>query len=181
MITFKGISTLSFDLSFELLNKLKTKEFVMKAGQYFALISGIFFLLLGIMGLIPGLVDYGEATSQASDAYGMAYGYIAGVIPTNGIHAFIRIVVGLSGIAASLSLDSARVYSRLVAVSYGLFAVLGLIPYTNTLFGTVPIFGSDVLLHGVSAAIAFYYGFIASPGLLELSNKKPQQTTQETL
>jgi len=153
----------------------------MKAGQYFSLISGIFFLLLGIMGLIPGLVEYGEATSNASEAYGMAYGYIAGVIPTNGIHAFIRISVGLLGIAAFISLDSARLYSRLVAVSYGLFAVLGLIPYTNTLFGTVPIFGSDVLLHGVSAAIAFYFGFIASPGLLELSNKNLQQTTQDML
>ena len=153
----------------------------MKAGQYFALVSGIFFLLLGIMGLIPGLVEYGDATSSASEAYGMAYGYIAGFIPTNGIHAFIRISVGLLGIAASISLDSSRIYSRLVAVSYGLFAVLGLIPYTNTFFGTVPIFGSDVLLHGLSAAIAFYYGFVESPGLLELSNRNPQQNPQETL
>ncbi len=153
----------------------------MKAGQYFSLIAGISFLLLGIVGLIPGLVQYGEATSNASDAYGMAYGYIAGFIPTNGIHAFIRISVGLLGIAASISLDSSRIYSRLVAVSYGLLAVLGLLPYTNTLFGTVPIFGSDVLLHGVSAAIAFYYGFIASPGLLELADKNLRQATQETL
>lgn len=152
----------------------------MKAGQYFCLIAGIFFLLLGIAGLIPGLVQYTEATSKTSEAYGMAYGYIAGVIPTNGNHAFIRIVVGLLGIAASISLGSSRLYSRLLAVSYGLFAVLGLIPYTNTFFGTIPIFGSDVLLHAVSAAIAFYYGFIASPGLLELSSK-PQPNLQETL
>jgi Domain of unknown function (DUF4383) len=149
----------------------------MRAGQYFSLIAGISFLVLGIMGLIPGLVHYTEATSEASDVYGIAYGYIAGVIPTNGIHTFIRIVVGLLGILASLSLDSARVYSQVIAVSYGLFAVLGLIPYTNTLFGTVPIFGSDVLLHGLSAAIAFYYGFIASPGVLELSNSNPQQNS----
>lgn len=148
----------------------------MKAGQYFSLIVGIFFLVLGIMGLIPGLVQYTGATSAVSDAYGMGYGYIAGVVPTNGIHDFIRIVAGGLGIAASFSLDSARTYSRAIAVFYGLFAVLGLIPYTNTLFGTVPIFGSDVLLHGLSAAIAFYYGFLASPGLLELSAKNPQQT-----
>jgi Domain of unknown function (DUF4383) len=148
----------------------------MKAGQYFCLIAGIFFLTLGVVGLIPGLVQYTEATSQVSEAYGMAYGYIAGIIPTNSIHAFIRIVVGLSGIAASLSLSSARTYSRIVAVFYGLFAVMGLIPYTDTLFGTVPIFGSDVLLHGLSAVIAAYYGFIASPGLLELSNSNPQES-----
>jgi len=146
----------------------------MKAGQYFALISGIVFLVLGIMGLVPGLVDYTEVTSTVSDAYGMGYGYILGSIPTNGIHAFIRIVVGLLGIVASVSLDSTRTYSRAITVFYGLFAVLGLIPFANTLFGTVPIFGSDVLLHGLSAAIAFYFGFIASPGILELSGNNPQ-------
>jgi len=146
----------------------------MKAGQYFALISGIVFLVLGIMGLIPGLVDYTEATSTVSDAYGMGYGYILGSIPTNGIHAFIRIVVGLLGIVASVSLDSTRTYSRAITVFYGLFAVLGLIPFANTFFGTVPIFGSDVLLHGLSAAVAFYFGFIASPGILELSGNNPQ-------
>ncbi|MBM0740276.1 DUF4383 domain-containing protein [Phormidium sp. CLA17] len=147
----------------------------MKPGQYFCLIAGSFFLLLGIAGLIPGLVESADVASKTSEAYGMAYGYIAGVIPTNGNHAFIRIVVGLLGIVASISLDSSRIYSRLVAVSYGLFAVLGLIPYTNTLFGTVPIFGSDVLLHAASAAIAFYYGFLESPGLLELSSTPKQE------
>jgi hypothetical protein len=117
----------------------------MKAGQYFSLILGIFLLVLGIMGRIPGLVHYVEASSRLSDAYGMGYGYIAGFIPTNGIHDFIRIVAGISGIVASVSLDSARAYSRAIAVFYGLFAIMGLFPYTNTLFGTVPIFGSDIL------------------------------------
>jgi hypothetical protein len=149
----------------------------MKAGQYFSLILGIFLLVLGIMGRIPGLVHYVEASSRLSDAYGMGYGYIAGFIPTNGIHDFIRIVAGISGIVASVSLDSARAYSRAIAVFYGLFAIMGLFPYTNTLFGTVPIFGSDILLHGLSAAIAFYYGFVASPGLLELSSRNPQQNS----
>ncbi len=149
----------------------------MKAGQYFSLIAGIAFLGLGIMGLIPGLVYYTAASSGVSDAYGIGYGYIAGFIPTNGIHDFIRIVAGLLGIVASLSLGSARTYSRGIAVFYGLLAVLGLIPYANTLFGTVPIFGSDVLLHGLSAAIAFYYGFIASPGLLELASNASAQNS----
>ncbi len=148
----------------------------MKAGQYFCLIAGILFLVLGIAGFMPGLVDYTNATSNVSDAYGMGYGYIGGLIPTNGIHNFLHLVTGGLGIAASFSLDFTRVYCRAFAVSYGLLAVLGLFPYTNTLFGTVPIFGSDVLLHGLSAAIAAYYGFIASPGLLELS-ENPQQNS----
>ncbi len=149
----------------------------MKAGQYFALISGIFFLLLGIMGVIPGLVQTTGSESIASDIYGIGHGYILGTIPTNTLHSFIRASFGLAGILTSISLDSSRTYSRVLAVGYGLFAVLGLIPYTNTLFGTVPIFGSDVLLHGVSAAIATYFGFFASPGILELTST-PQQGMQ---
>jgi Domain of unknown function (DUF4383) len=162
------------DFDSRIIDKLNLREFVMKAGQYFSLIAGFAFLALGIMGLVPGLVHYVDATSSVSDAYGIGYGYIFGSIPTNGNHDFIRIAAGVSGIAAALSLASARAYSRAIAVFYGLFAVLGLIPYTDTLFGTVPIFGSDVLLHGLSAAVAFYFGFIASPGLLELSSNKPQ-------
>jgi hypothetical protein len=149
----------------------------MKAAQYFSLIAGISFLGIGVMGLIPGIAHYASAMSETSDAYGMGYGYIFGTIPTNGIHDFIRIVAGLSGIAASLTLGSARTYSRCIAVFYGLLAALGLIPYTNTLFGTVPIFGSDVLLHGLSAAIATYFGFFESPGLLEISTGKAQQNS----
>lgn len=151
----------------------------MKPGQYFALISGLFFFILGVIGCIPGLVSHVEAISATSDAYGMGYGYIAGFIPTNGIHNFIRIIVGLSGILASLALDSSRTYCRVIAVFYGLFAVLGLIPYTKTLFGTVPIFGSDVLLHGISAVVALYYGFIAMPGLVELGSGNPSPTPSQ--
>lgn len=147
----------------------------MKAGQYFALISGIFFLILGILGFFPGLVYDPGDTSASSAAYDIGYGYIMGAIPTNSIHNTIRVSVGLLGILASISLDSTRTYCRALAVSYGLFAILGLIPYTRTLFGTVPIFGSDVLLHGLSAAIATYFGFFASPGILELSDKTQQK------
>jgi hypothetical protein len=44
---------------------------------------------------------------------------------------------------------------------YGLLAILGLIPGTNTLFGLVPIYGHDVWLHALSALIAAYFGFVA--------------------
>jgi Domain of unknown function (DUF4383) len=146
----------------------------MKAAQSFSLVIGILFLLLGIMGVIPGLVHYVDMTSKVSDVYGIGYGYIAGVIPTNGVETFIRIVVGVLGITASISLGSAYIYSRAIAAFYGLFAVLGLMPYARTFFGTVPFYGSNVLLHGISAVLALYFGFLASPGLLELASSNAQ-------
>ena len=42
---------------------------------------------------------------------------------------------------------------------YGLLAVLGLIPATNTLFGFVPLHGHDVWLHAGTALIAAYFGW----------------------
>jgi hypothetical protein len=149
----------------------------MRAAQSFSFIIGILFLVLGIMGVIPGLIHYVDVTSEVSDVYDIGYGYIAGVIPTNGVETFIRIVVGVLGITASISLGSAYIYSRAIAVFYGLFAVLGLVPYARTFFGTVPFYGSNVLLHGVSAVLALYFGFLASPGLLESFSTNAQRTT----
>ncbi|MDX2239691.1 MAG: DUF4383 domain-containing protein [Leptolyngbyaceae cyanobacterium bins.302] len=151
----------------------------MKPAQYFALIAGIFFLILGILGFLPGVVEkVNGQTLDSVGAYDNGFGYILGVIPTNAFHSIIRLAFGISGILASISLDSTRVYSRAIAIGYGLFAVMGLFPYTNTTFGLAPIYGSDVLLHAASAAIGFYFGFIAQPGLLELGSNNPQQNVQ---
>jgi hypothetical protein len=147
----------------------------MKPGQYFALITGILFLAVGLMGFIPGFV---REPMMASEAVGLGvgngYGNLMGLFPINILHNVVHIVVGLSGIFASMALDGSRVYSRALAVFYGLLAIMGLIPVANTTFGLIPIFGNDVWLHALTAAIAFYFGFIASPGLLELSSKEPQ-------
>lgn len=148
----------------------------MKPAQYFALIAGVLFLTLGILGFLPGVVEKVDGHSLDSvGAFDNGFGYIFGFIPTNALHSIVRIAFGISGILASISLDSTRVYCRAVAIGYGLFAIMGLFPYTNTAFGLIPIYGSDVLLHAISAAIGFYFGFIAQPGLLELGNNRPQQ------
>ncbi len=147
----------------------------MKTAQSFSFVCGVLFLVLGIMGLVPGLVQYADVTSKVSDVYGIGYGYIFGIIPTNGVETFIRLTVGVLGIAASVALGSAYIFSRSIAVFYGLFAVLGLIPYARTFFGTVPLYGSNIYLHGVSAVLGLYFGFLAGPGLLEISGNKPQR------
>ena len=150
----------------------------MKPAQYFALIAGIFFLILGVLGFIPGVVEKMDGSSLDSvGAFDNGFGYIFGIVPTNAIHSIIRLAFGISGILASIALDSTRVYCRALAIGYGLFAIMGLFPYTNTTFGLAPIYGSDVVLHGLSAAIGFYFGFIDQPGLLELGSGRTQQNT----
>lgn len=142
----------------------------MKPGQYFSLIIGIFFTAAGIMGFFSGFVFEPTGASASVDVAHTGYGYLLGLFPVNALHNTVHLLIGLLGIASAIALDSTRVYCRGLAIFYGALAIMGLIPYANTTFGLIPIFGNDVWLHASTAAIAFYYGFIASPGLLEISD-----------
>ena len=49
---------------------------------------------------------------------------------------------------------------------------MGLIPGLNTMFGLVPLFGSNVILHALTAAIAAFVGFMT---LQEISASEQAQ------
>lgn len=141
----------------------------MKPGQYFVLTIGILFTLVGIMGFIPSFVKEPTATPDVAGlAFTSGYGYLLGLFPINVLHNIVHLLVGVLGIAASSSLGSTRLYSGGLAIFYGLLAILGLFPPTQSTLGFIPIFGNDVWLHAVTAAIATYFGFIATPDLLEI-------------
>jgi hypothetical protein len=145
-----------------------------KPAQYFALIIGIFFFLCGVMGFIPAFVKEPTVTPDiAGLGFTTGYGYLLGLFPINVLHNVVHLVVGLLGIFASISLDSSRLYSGVLGIFYGVLTVMGLFPATQSTLGLIPIFGNDVWLHAVTAAIAVYFGFFATPDLLELST--PQQ------
>lgn len=118
----------------------------------FALFLGIAYISAGVLGMVP------EALLPPE-------GYLLGLFPVNATHNVIHLVIGVWGVAAWQAdhighrVRSPRLYARAVAVFYGVLALLGVIPATNTLFGLVPIHGNDVWLHGASAAIAAYFGW----------------------
>lgn len=141
----------------------------MKPGQYFALTVGILFLLVGVMGIIPGLVTAPAVSPDSADlAFTPGYGDLLGIFPINALHNFVHLLVGVLGILASISLGSARLYSGALALFYGVLTLMGLFPPTQSMFGLVPIFGNDIWLHALTAAVAAYFGFFATPDLLEL-------------
>lgn len=125
--------------------------------RYFALVYGIVFLAVGIAGFIPGLLMPSAADHVlAVDAMD---GRLLGLFPVNILHNIVHILFGLWGIAAYRSWSAARVYARVVAVVYAILAVMGLVPVLNTTFGLIPLYGHDVWLHALLAAIAAYFGF----------------------
>jgi hypothetical protein len=126
--------------------------------RYFALISGIIYILVGIFGFIPGMVAT-PGTGGPDVAVNAGYGYLFGTFPINVLHNLVHLAVGAWGVISYPSYIRSRTYSRGLAIFYAVLAVMGLLPVLNTTFGLIPIFGNDVWLHALTAAIAAFFGF----------------------
>lgn len=125
--------------------------------RLFALISGIVYLLVGILGFIPTFVS--PPIGAPEIAVDGIYGYLLGIFPINSLHNIVHLAVGIWGIFAYRRYASARTFSKSLAIFYGVLAVMGLFPILRTTFGLIPIFGNDVWLHALTALIAAYFGF----------------------
>lgn len=124
----------------------------------FAMVIGIVFLAVGLLGFFPGLVS--APPMGAPDlAVESGYGYLMGLFPVNILHNLVHIAVGLWGLSAYRTMGGAIAFSRGLAVFYGLLAIMGLLPILNTTFGLIPIFSHDIWLHAGTAALAAYFGF----------------------
>jgi hypothetical protein len=127
----------------------------------FALILGVIYALVGILGFIPGALY--EPPANAPDlAVSANYGYMFGLFPVNILHTLFHLAIGIWGIVAAREIHAARKYAQVVAVVYGVLTVFGLIPGLRTVFGLIPLQGHDVWLHALTAIAAAYFGFKTS-------------------
>ena len=124
----------------------------------FALIWGIGFLLAGIGGFIPGILQPGTPHPDLTMTHG--YGEVLGMWPVNTLHNIAHVLFGVWGVLAYRSYGGAKNFARGVAIVYTLFIVMGLVEGLNTTFGFVPLYGGDVWLHVFLALPAAYFGFM---------------------
>lgn len=123
----------------------------------FALVFGIVFLLAGIAGFIPGLSPehmHPDVAVAASSRLAL------GLFPVNVLHNLVHLAFGVWGLLAFRSVAGARFYARSVAVIYAVLTLCGLLPGFDTMFGLVPLYGNDIWLHALLAAVAGYFGFL---------------------
>ena len=124
----------------------------------FALLFGIVFLAVGVLGFVPNLVEPLHPEHPAVNPEG---GLLLGLFPINAIHNGVHLLFGLWGLAASRSLSGSVLYARAVAVIYVVLTVFGLLsPPFSTLFGMAPLYQNDVWLHGAIALVAAYFGWV---------------------
>ena len=118
-----------------------------------ALIFGIVFILVGILGFVtPG------GMSMEADP---APGHILGMFGVNLLHNIVHLLFGVWGIVASRSWGGAKSYLQIGGVIYIVLAILGFV--VPTTFGLIPIGGSDIYLHAVLGLIMAGIGFTAKP------------------
>ena len=123
-----------------------------------ALVFGVVFVLAGLSGFVPSPPPADAPPLVVEHGHGLALG----LFPINTLHNIVHLLFGVLGIAAGLgALLTTRSYFLLVAVSYGLLTLMGLIPMTRTTFGLVPIWGNDIWLHALLAGGAAYFATVA--------------------
>lgn len=123
----------------------------------FALIFGVVFLLAGIAGFIPALLQPPQGGAIAPGAH---HQLLLGMFPVNPVHNIVHILFGLWGLAASRSTAGTVTYARGVAIIYLVLTVCGFIPRLDDLFGLVPLYGNDVWLHLALALVGAYFGWV---------------------
>lgn len=123
----------------------------------FALVMGIVFLIIGVLGFVPGLLT--DPVDERHLAMGSGYGLLFGLFPVNVLHNVVHLAFGIWGVVVWRRFSPSRVFARSVAVVYAVLAVMGLIPVLATTFGLVPIYGHDIWLHALIAIVAAYFGY----------------------
>lgn len=123
----------------------------------FALIFGIVFVALGALGFVPGAVT--PLHPGHTEAVGNN-GQLLGLFPVNELHNIVHLLFGVWGLVASRSLAASVAYARGVAIAYAILTVMGFIPGLSTVFGMAPLYGNDIWLHALLAAVGAYFGWV---------------------
>jgi Domain of unknown function (DUF4383) len=116
-----------------------------------AMVVGIVFLLVGILGLISA----GGMSMGADPAPAM----ILGLFPVNLLHNIVHLLFGVWGVLASRSFAGAKMYAQVGGVIYIVLAICGLL--IPTTFGLLPNGGNDVWLHALAGLVLAGIGFTA--------------------
>jgi len=129
--------------------------------QRFAQVFGIIYLVVGVLGFIP-VAPF--LVGALPNVIGPFNGLLLGLFPVNWLHNLAHIAIGAAGLASYRSPVGARTYALTIGVLYLVLFLVGLV--LPNFFGLLPLGGWDLILHLVTALIAFgaYFTSPEAPG-----------------
>jgi hypothetical protein len=141
------------------------------ATRWFIGCIGLIYTALGLCGFFarlltppPDRIQY-----QALNAVPMGYGFLFGFLPTNLLHNILYLLIGVTALLAAFTYPIARRCAQALCLLLIALVFIGFSPFgIRDLWGTIPLFGWNVLLHTVSAVLCWYFGFIYDPDQLAL-------------
>ncbi|PYK68886.1 MAG: TonB-dependent receptor [Verrucomicrobia bacterium] len=115
-----------------------------------ALLFGVVFLLIGILGFVPAL-----APNEM----------LLNIFHVNAAHNVVHLLTGVVALLAGMGgVGAARTFFRIFGVVYGLVAVLGFVVGDGLLLGLIANNMADTWLHVVIALVSLIIGFVPSGG-----------------
>ena len=112
-----------------------------------AILFGIVFLLVGVLGFVPGITTTGQM--------------LLGIFHVNAVHNIVHLLSGAVALITGLtSTAAARMYFRVFGIVYALVAILGFFVGYGLLLGLISNNMADTWLHVLIALVALALGFV---------------------
>lgn len=112
--------------------------------QLAALAVGIVFLLVGVMGFIPGITSNYDQLSFAGHG---ASAMLLGLFAVSVLHNIVHLAFGIAGIALARTFRSARLYLIVGGVIYAVLFLYGMVIDHDSGANFVPVNTADNWLH----------------------------------
>jgi hypothetical protein len=122
---------------------------------------GLVFLILGVCGFVPRLVQ--TATPLGDPHVMFHYGYLFGAFPVNYVLAGLFGVIGLTALMVSGRIERTRLFERSLFTLSMVLMFCGFFPGLSTVWGVMPLFGFTCGVFLCTAMFTFYFAFVEGP------------------
>ena len=129
------------------------------AVQKAALAVGVVFLVIGILGFVPGITtDYGDLSLAGHESEAK----LLGIFQVSILHNLVHLLFGAAGIAMAQRVDSARTYLLAGGAIYLVLWLYGLLIDKTSDANFVPVNSADDWLHFVLGVGMIALGFLTT-------------------
>ena len=122
----------------------RTGKATRTAVQKAALGVGVVFLLVGVLGFVPGITTNYDSMSFASH---MSEAKLLGLFQVSILHNLVHLLFGVAGLALARTVGGARKYLVVGGVIYLVLFVYGLLVGQDSMANFVPVNTADDILH----------------------------------